>query len=216
MVFKHFYVFEKNIGKKLDKEAWDKLRREGESAFAIEHTKDLYELNCEKKSEYIFWAKRILQVKDIGTNFFSFGCGKGVLEWHLKKIAGDKIRVTCSDYTPEQIEKLKKVNTLCDAFLLFDMMRDDYEIIDCNSTVIIFRCSTELTVQQFKEVFRKLYNRGIEKIIFVPTEIITFKEGIRRYKVFFREWIKGNNLTFCGWSYSEAEMEKMFSDYYDI
>ena len=192
------------------------LRESGESAFAVEKTRELYELNCEKSSTYKFWAERILQLHDIGTKFFSLGCGKGILEWYIKRIAGDTIDITCSDYTPQQIESLKKVNLLCDSFTTFDMLEDDYEKISLDSTVIIFRCSTEMTIQQFKSVFEKLYSRGIERVVFVPTEIITFKEGLRRYKVFLKEMIRGSKLTFCGWCYSEKEMKRMFCEYYDI
>ena len=109
----------------------------------------------------------------------------------MKKIAGNGIELTCSDYADWGLERLKKVFLDCDNFKTFDMSVDDYSTIDKDATVIIFRCSTEMTIRQFKYVFKKLRERGVENVIFVPTEILSLKEGLRRYKVYLREVLRG-------------------------
>ena len=216
MAFRHYYVFKDDIGKKLGKAGWETLRNGNENAFALEDDKVAYESNCEQRIDYKTYAIKILQMCASNDNFISFGCGKGILEWHMKRQAGDRIRVTCSDYTPQQLEKLKKVFVDCDSFLLFDMLEGDYSQVDKRATVIIYRCSTEFTYKQYRQIFKKMYDRGIETIVFVPTEIITIKQGLRRYKAYAKDLLKGRKLTFCGWNYLEKELVSMFDDYYVI
>lgn len=216
MAFRHYYIFEDEVGKKLGKNAWEMLRNGDDSAFSIEEDILSYEKNCEKSEDYRFWANKILSLDGISNNIVSLGCGKGILEWHLKRIAGRSLRITCSDYTPHQLEKLKKVFTDCDDFLLFDMLNGDYGEISKDATVLIFRCSTEFSKRQFQMIFKKMHDVGIRQIIFIPTEIISLKEAIRRYRVYIKEAIKGHKLTFCGWNYNEKEIRKMFEKYYKI
>ena len=196
MAFRHYYWFDTEIGRKIDKAGWDILREEDKSgAFSIEPSVEQYEKNCESAHGYNMWARKILELKGISNKLFSIGCGKGILEWNLKKIVGDTVNLTVSDYASNGLERLKRVFTNCDNFCLFDMLGEDYSAIDKGATVIIFRCTTEITIRQFKYVFKKLSERGIEKVVFVPTEIISFKEGLRRYKVYLREIIKGGAET---------------------
>lgn len=215
MKIKHYYFFEdvqtKMSGRKINAQNWDILRcDEKKSPFAIERTVEEYEENCRKSVEYEKAAdilcKLIVSYGD--GKLVSMGCGKGILEWHIKKKLPD-LNIECTDYTEKSVKLLRNVFTECNNISVFDMLNGDYGKWK-GATVLIYRVSTEFTSKEWKTIFDKMYHAGIESIIFVPAELLTFKTMFGEKTRKLINFLKGNPTTFCGWMYSKSEFLKMF------
>lgn len=215
MRIKHYYYFEeiqsKMSGRKINAQNWDVLRSdEKKSPFAIERTAEEYEENCRKSVEYEKAATILCELISSYENnkLVSLGCGKGILEWYIKKKLPD-LKIECTDYAEKSVELLRNVFTECNNISVFDMINGDYEKWK-GTTVLLYRVSTEFTLKEWKMIFDKIYYAGIENVIFVPTELLTFRimreEKIRK----FMNLLKGNPTIFCGWMYSKNEFMKMF------
>lgn len=229
MVQKHYYFFGDEMQKKmkgdsLNEENWDILRNdEVDGPFSIEKTIESYEANCKKSTSYEGVAKIIIQElekRKSDRKIISLGIGKGILEWHLKNLK-PSLRVECTDYTAEAIERLKTVFVSMDAGYTFDMLNGDYSSLGVDSILVMFRVSTEFDRDQWHGVFQKMYNAGIKNIIYVPAGLDTKKEMLKEKINHFRFVIRGKKDIFCGWLYSEDEFESMFrgkeaTPYYDI
>lgn len=215
MKVRHYYNFERNDFKELNKSKWDMLRTEKVSGpFSIERVCDKYENNCEASLEYKEAAREICEIiagyKSNGKRLVSLGCGKGIVEWHIKKMMPN-LYLKCTDYAREGLELLEKVFVECDEFCVFDMLKsEDYKVLKKDDIVLMYRISTEFTLSQWKSIFSRLYDVGIDNIIFVPTEIMTIRIALNEKKRQFMNWIRGKENTFCGWLYSYDEYPKIF------
>ncbi len=222
MICKHYFYFGERLASKLEgnylnEDNWELLRNdEEEGPFSIERTKEKYEENCKKAISYKEAANIIvnyLQEKDLTKKtIVSLGSGKGVLEWHIKQI-NPQLTVSCTDYTKEAIAALKNVFPSVDEAYPFDILNDDYSKIGADSTIIIYRVSTEFNRQQWIDIMSKMYNSGIERIIYVPVRVETFLSMSLEKMRYIINVLRGRKPTFCGWLYSESELNKMFKDY---
>lgn len=215
MKIRHYYFFgrEKAMDT-LSAENWDELRLdEKPGPFSIERNIDDYEKNCTLSVEYYEAAEAIVRLWDeykLGKRLVSLGCGKGIVEWHIKKLMPE-LYIKCTDYATESLELLKKVFVECDEFKKFDMLStDDYKELRQDEALLMYRVSTEFSFEQWKEVFEKLYEGGVQNIIFVPTEVLNFSIAINEKKNHLANWVKHRKNTFCGWMYSRKEFEKIF------
>jgi len=217
---KHYYTFDKSIQAKfseneLNRSNWDILRNsEDNGDFSIEKTVEAYEENCRKQSAYADAANIIIDMikeKDLVPNgIVSVGVGKGILEWHIKQVCPN-IRVECTDYTKEALEKLGAVLKNVDSIQEFDMINGDYTVFPSGSIILMFRVSTEFDRKQWDAVFAKMYGAGIENIIYVPTEVASLRHMLSEKKNHIKNVLRGRKDTFCGWLYSENEFINMFS-----
>lgn len=215
MKIKHYYFFEetqsKMSGRKINAQNWDILRCDNnKSPFAIEKTIEEYEENCRISFEYEKAATILCKlISSFGNNtMVSLGCGKGILEWHIKKKLPD-LYIECTDYAEKSVKLLRSVFTECNNISVFDMINGDYKKWK-GATVLIYRVSTEFTSKEWKVIFNKMYEAGIENVIFVPTELLTFRIIYGEKLRMFMNFLKGNPTTFCGWMYSKSEFLKMF------
>ena len=220
MIQKHYYYFGKSIqdkmdGNSLNEKNWEILRNnEADGSFYLEKTVEAYELNCMNAHSYEKMANIIVNEFDrqnYKTNkVISLGAGKGVLEWHIKRIKPE-LQVECTDYTTDAIESLKRVFINLDAGYTFDMIDGDYQKLDRNSIFIMFRVSTEFNRDQWLRIFKKMYEAQIEHIIFVPTGLDRKREMIKERLLHIRNMFLGHKDIFCGWLYSEDEFLKFFN-----
>lgn len=221
MKIKHYYAFEeKDSGQKhldeLNASNWDILRTNKEaSPFAIEREISDYERNCNSCLEYKEAAKiicKLLNDYQLKKRIVSLGCGKGIIEWHIKQLIPE-VYMKCTDYTRESMKLLEKVFTSCNEFGIFDMLnKDNYKHLEQNDILLMYRVSTEFSIDQWKAIFDYLYQEGgTEYVIFVPTEILTLRIAINEKKVQFYNWLKHRKNTFSGWMYSKKEYVKIFA-----
>lgn len=215
MKIKHYYFFDREQAMEaLNADNWDMLRLDDKPGpFSIEREISDYEKNCLRCVEYKEAAENIVRIWNeykLGKRLVSLGCGKGILEWHIKKLMPE-LYVKCTDYAKESLKLLEKVFIEGNEFEAFDMLNaGDYSELKQNETLLMYRVSTEFSLEQWKEVFEKLYGGGIQNIIFVPTEVLTLSIAMNEKKNQLANWIKRRRNTFCGWMYSKEEFKKMF------
>lgn len=221
MKIRHYYFFGDEIQGKLtegvlNEDGWDLLRRHGDNAFSIENDIRKYEKNCMQAVEYQESAFQICDIlKKNNTNkVVSLGCGKGILEWHIKKQM-PQIHMTCTDYASEGIEQLKRIFPTCDEILRSDMMGVDYSIWK-GATLLMYRISTEFSKQEWQSIFYKMHEGGVERIIFVPTEVLTLRIAFNEMKRHFINRLRRRKDTMCGWMYSKKEFIDMYGKSYSI
>lgn len=215
MKVKHYYNFNDFDFEELNETNWDLIRTNNvPGPFSIERDIDEYEKNCNNSPDYKQAAKLICEIigdyKNEGKRLVSLGCGKGIIEWHIKETLPN-LYLKCTDYTIEGLELLKKVFVKCNEFSVFDLLREeDYKILKADDIILMYRVSTEFTSKQWGKIFDKLFDRGVENIIFVPTEIMTLRIAVNEKKRQILNLIKRKKNTFCGWLYSYGEYLKMF------
>lgn len=219
MVQKHYYYFgeeltEKIIGESLTKKNWDIIRNDvAPGPFSIEPTIEQYEENCRNTISYRDSAIKI--VKYINNNWdnkriVSLGVGKGILEWHLKN-ESDDLKIECTDFAEEGIEKLRNVFIKADSIYSFDIKNGNYKSINRDSIILMYRLSTEFDRSEWHDIFKKMYEAEIERIIFVPTGLDTEESMLEEKKRHERNQFKGRKDIFCGWLYSRDEFLSMFN-----
>lgn len=131
--------------------------------FGFEKIKEEYIKNIKNKKDYRKKASiiaRILKKSNVKT-VISMGCGKGILEYYLKKLLPD-ITIVCTDYTKEAIKTLEKYSN-CDRFEVFDMLKGDYSQFGKDTCLIFHRVEPELDLKQWKNIFKEIYkNQGLK------------------------------------------------------
>ena len=220
MKFKHYYSFSTKINdgthssQNVDLD-WVSLRIMGDRAFALEDSKEEYIKNAKQTSIYKEFAQEILNVLGGAKRLCSMGVGKGVLEWWIKVLAPE-LELCCTDYTAQSLEKLKGYFPECNKIQVFDMLRGDYSLWAKYDAILMFRVSTEFDVDEWESIFDKIALAGIKKVVFVPTELMTFKDIARELCLRIRSRCRGEKSVFCGWMYSETEFEMMFDKFFNV
>ncbi len=212
MKIKHYEIFKAELpGSRLDQETWGALRMGSDYAYGIEENAQSYEQNCMQMKSYQTAAKKICGIvkRSHCRHIITFGGGKGILEWHIKKLL-PQVYLECTDYAKESIDKLKKVFLNCDALYAFDMLKGDYRNFDKKAFFIFYRVSEELNFKQWCQCLKKLYAAKIETVIFVPDELATAAVAKREWKKHWKNKLARKKDVFCGWIYSEETIEKIF------
>lgn len=217
MKTKHYFVFDKEVQNKfnnnsLNSENWEALRLDEEPGeFSIEKDIESYERNCMNAHKYRDAAKVVYELISSrgGGKTISLGVGKGILEWHLKKI-DPQLVIECTDYTENALEQLKMVFKDMDAAYQFDILNGDYTELDRNSIFIMYRVSTEFSLEEWYKIFGSMYNAGITYIIFVPAGLCNVWDIAKEKIKHAINIILRKEDVFCGYLYSENEYMKMF------
>ena len=225
MKCKHYYRFDdaeykKLGGEKLDKDGWNTLRLSLDSgSFALEKEKELYEENCLKEVSYENMAKAIAkQLKEYGVKrACSLGVGKGILEWHLKRI-DPNLCVECTDYTVETLDILRKVFPSADKYYQFDMMQDSYGklSIGTEDVLVVSRLSAEFSKTEWKKIFQRMAEENVKQVLFVPIGIDNAASMVSELLRHYANLVLRKKDTMCGWLYSENEFLAFWRDYYSV
>lgn len=170
---KHYYWFPTEEQRVLDKSAWESLRESNDerlNAFSLEQSKELWERKCRDADEYRFFAEQIARHLPREANVYSFGIGKGFLEWNLRRVRRD-IGITGTDYTERTLNRLREYTDEIQ-FRVFDLLKDDYSELNCTEKdyCILFRISTEFSKSEWRDIIRRMGAAGIKHVLFVPTE----------------------------------------------
>lgn len=213
IIVEHYNCFSSDL-ERLDKNEWEQLRNsteKDEKTYSIEENREDYEKNCERIPVYKEAAELICSIleQENMKSVVSMGCGKGILEWHIKKISS-KINVECTDFVESAMEKLKKVFVSCDKFSTFDMKNGDYSVFSPDKLLLFFRVSEELSYEEWCQTFRNMKSAGIKNVIFVPDAIATPELRDNYEKMHLENKAKGKKETFCGWIYSEDVLREIF------
>ena len=219
MPTKHYFVFNNfEPISQLNKEAWDSLRVGTENpAFQFEATLKEYESNCARRTDCREMAKAIRDaILSIGagvSSVVSLGAGKGIVEWHLKKLL-PSLPMICTDYAESGVASLRQLFPACDKVMVFDMLKGDYSVFGKDAVLLMNRVSTEFTPTEWKQIFKSCRSSGVKYILFVPTEIASIRLKTMETLRHLARRVLRRRDTFCGWLYSRREFDRlMLLDY---
>jgi hypothetical protein len=213
---KHYFYFGEEVQKKmqsgkLECNGWEVLREQGDRNFSVDKSIEEFRNTCHNADSYAKMAKVTSNVLDrYGHNrVASLGIGKGIFEWHLKNF-NPKLYVIGTDYTKQSIKLLRQVFTECDELKVFDMKNNSYRELGAEC-LIMYRVSTEFNYEDWCEIFEKMYNDGVQSIIFIPTELLNIKSASIEILLRLKNKIMGRKEIFCGYMYSLGDFKKIFS-----
>ena len=219
MPTKHYFIFNNSEPiSQLNKEAWDSLRVGTENpAFQFEATLEEYEANCTRRTDCREMAKTIRDaILSIGAGVSSVvspGAGKGIVEWHLKKLL-PSLPMICTDYAESGVASLRRLFRACDKVMVFDMLKGDYSVFGKDAVLLMNRVSTEFTPSEWMQIFRLCKSSGIKYILFIPTELASIRLKTMETLRHLARRVLRRRDTFCGWLYSRQELELMIGVYY--
>lgn len=219
MAIKHYYSFKGSsvFGSLLSSQNWDAVRMDPtQTGFAFESSREAYDCACAVRGDYAESTQMVLQSLEeyglLAWPLVSLGVGKGILEWHLKRLRPE-LRLWCTDFAPTSVRMLADYLPDMEETFTFDIVNGDYRIFDSSSTLLMYRISTEFSATVWRQIFRKIRAAGIKTFIFVPTEIATFKIKLLEVLSRLKAFLLGRRQVFCGWLYGDSEIRSFFDGY---
>lgn len=120
----------------------------------------------------------LLEKHNFSKQLISFGVGLGALEYHVKRLKPD-LKVYCSDFNVEAVERLKAVFNECDGIYRFDLMAGSYRQVfpgvQDGALLMIHRMDPHLNDEQWIQVFHRLAEDTARNILFVPHRLLTLR-----------------------------------------
>lgn len=216
ITIKHYFKFGELIGidnTLITEQGWDQVRcSNDDTPFSIPADQSVYIQKAQQT--WVKEARDIVRLSyDKGfTKILSFGCGCGYLEYNIKQYA-PAIHMTVTDFNINSLNRLKKIHDLYDELKQFDIKKDSV-IYSENMLCLLFRLDTELTDNEWNQVFHKMKDSNVVYVLIVATEILT----LRRY---LKESIKHllrnvESYTFCGYIRNKNGLEALWADSYDV
>lgn len=222
LTLKYYHYFgdlQKGLGDDLNTtESWDALRtkRGVKGLYYIPEDREIWQNICLSNEPLKSKAKDIVEL--VGPKFdciHSFGVGAAYLEFLIKK-EKPSLGMTCSDFTPQGIARLKKVFVEADEITNFDMLHGDWGTVDPECICLLHRVDTVFDDEQWEAVFCKMKDAGIRNALFIPSDILTLKKilyQLFKYAIFkiFR-W----KMTFSGFLRTRERLASLMNEYYEI
>lgn len=210
MKIKHHSIFKELSTQKID---WSKLRiNKNEKGYYLpnDFSQYLEDRNLEEKYDEIINNIENLVNRHKIDRIISLGSGVAALEYHLKKKLKLKVEVSDCD---------NSINIL-DSFKIFDKvfvldLKDNFKInCDKNTLILLSRVDTELSDEELKSLFYKLYKLNINYIYFIPAQVLNFSTLIIEIKTFIYSILLRKKLVLCGYSRSKLSFASSWNFYY--
>jgi len=224
ITMKHYYYFGRNsqaVGKNLLlPSSWDAIRTDDnqETPFSVPKERDKWVEKCRNHKSM---ADRAMAITDFLKSqrskyqrVNSFGVGGGFMEYNLKKNYPE-ILLNCSDFTPKTVQRLKEVFLEADNIEVFNMMNDRWVNSGSDTLYLLCRLDADFSNEQWDIIFRKIHQRGIENVLFVPCDVSTIRFLIREKLGYFIQLLKGRKMTFAGYLRNKDQLKSLFEKYYN-
>lgn len=125
--------------------------------------------------------------------------------------------MAASDYNPEGVARLRRVFIESDRVECFDITKDDWSEIQPagnNAAVLMYRVDPQLSDKEWRAVFERMAQGGIQNILYIPSNEISFQYlTVYWLRTMFARW-KGDSLSFAGYIRSAKAFPVMWSDLY--
>ena len=222
LTLKYYHYFgdsKEDLGGNLNTcNAWDILRtKEGvQGPYYIPEDRETWQQTCLSHQQLKVKAQDIVMwVKPRFNCIYSFGVGAAYLEFLIKKDA-PSLRVKCSDFTPQGIDRLKKVFIEAEEIFTFDMIRGDWKMIDPKSLCLLYRVDTVFDDEQWRKVLEKMKRAGIKDALFIPSDILTFKKVLYQQCKYAIFRLLRRKMTFSGFLRSKQRIVSLLGEFYEI
>ena len=233
LTIKHYYPFEESTAFLKDEElnssdSWDALRK-NHPHFSISENREEWlkaaELQVKKDGQDGGMIKRAHEVAKIIdklgiTSLFSAGVGGAGLEYQIKKMR-PSIHLTCSEYAPQNVERLKKVFLEANEITLFDMKNDDWSNalkvgVELEKQLcLLYRVDIDLTNDEFQKIFKKMHDAHIENVLIILCGRLTFRGLLNRFFQRLSWKIHSVPFKFAGYLRSLETFPKFWKYFYE-
>ena len=221
ITLKHYYYFgpvREKVGHTLDSDSWDSLRvLTDDPHFSIPDSRDSFGLTAEKVYNQDIVQQIVLLIKARKyKRVISFGVGRAFLEYNIKRVLPE-VHLSCLDYSPKAIERLKQVFPECDEIGCFDMRTDIYiKYSEPDTLFLFYRISTEFSNDEWERIFGRLYDDNILSVLFVPTEVANTWDIIKNLLRRTLYQLQNKDVTFAGYIRNRESLEQLYSPKYKV
>ncbi|OGG53728.1 hypothetical protein A2851_02475 [Candidatus Kaiserbacteria bacterium RIFCSPHIGHO2_01_FULL_53_29] len=151
------------------------------------------------------------------SSLFSVGVGGAGLEYQIKK-ANPDLQMTCSDFSPNSVDTLKKVFTECDSIRLFDMKNKDWSpalqgVSADKQLVLMNHVDIEFTNNELREMFQNMHDSGIRNILIVCNRL-TARGLLSRFVDRLIRRLKGEHFVFAGYLRTKKTFPPLWGSLY--
>ncbi len=143
----------------------------------------------------------------------SVGAGRALVEYHIKRLAPE-LHLTCTEYSPKVVERLKRVFEEADEVTEFDITSSPWSRFRPGSLVLFNRLDTELDDRQWREVFRNTASSGVKDILMVATGFLTPRTLLAEIWSRVVGLIKRRRLTFAGYTRTKARFCELWQPHF--
>ena len=217
LTVRHYYNFGAQtgiVGGDLTSEvAWDRLRLDSSlDGFALPRVRSAWLELCEGDREARRRAEHVARVVSDGahTSVISIGVGRAHLEYWLKRLRPD-VRLTCLDYAQRTVEVLQGLFQECDAVETFDLRVARWPAADGKALYLCCRVDTELSDAEWVQVFRRMADAGVRRVLFVPSGFLDGRTAAREAVGRLRSLLSGRHSTFAGYLRTKAAFRQLWS-----
>jgi hypothetical protein len=203
LTVRHYFDFGPDrqvVGSDLGRpEAWDALRTRTSGAFALDETREEWELTAHEHPELQARARRINEVLERQSvrRLASYGVGGATLEWWLKRLAPDRDLVV-TDYAAATVERLAGIFTEAEC-LRHDLFADAPLEADLH---MFHRVDTEFTNRQWRKVFQRFARLPV---LFVAAGVVDVRGALAEVRKRLRP---GSSR--AGWVRSPGSIEALW------
>ncbi len=230
---KHYQVFGESKKDLRDNalvsvESWDTLREnhphfsisskreEWLKAVNLEVVKDGQDKGLVSRSRDIVNLFKREKIKSV----FSVGVGGAGLEYNIKKQMPE-LNIFCSEYSEKNVEVLKKVFVEANSVVVFDILKGDWQAIkntylqNSSNTLLMYRLDAGFTNEEWREIFESIYNSGVERIVYIPTTLLTAFSVFNRKKRELGWFLKKEPVSLAGYLRTKKEFESFWDGLYE-
>jgi len=197
--------------------SWDALRTGDDDTWqSIPKDRSMWVARCQQKPEIAVNAKAIVDlVKREGFySIISVGVGAAYLEYNIKKLH-PALSLTCSDFTPRSIDRLRDVFLECDSIEVFDMLKDQWQPRQ-NALYLLYRVDTEFSDEQWKGLFATMSESNINDVLFVPSVFLGWRFFIKEKLVNLWHRLKGYRIMFAGYVRTKDTVKTFWISHYHV
>ena len=223
LTLKYYHFFgdkEKELGDNLNNpESWDLLRVDDEenNPFIISKKREEWIKVANGNRSLRLRADSIVSIlKENDFNkVHSFGVGAAHLEYLIKHNFPE-CEISCSDFAPQGVARLKKVFEEARDITSFDMLKGDWSGVSKESLCLLYRVDTVFNDEQWSEVLKNMQKAGIKNILFIPSEILTLKKIIYQKTKYFLFKVLRRKTTFSGYVRTKQRFLSLLKNGYSI
>ena len=220
---KYYHYFDdlnQEVGNYLNTpEGWDVLREKGKginSYFFIPEEREAWQQKALADQELTLRARSIVDfIKDKFQSLHSVGVGNAHLEY-LLKLYNPAMKLTCSDFAPKGIERLKQVFKEANRVFAFDMFKRDWRDVNGEDLYLFYRVDTVFDDNQWADVLAKMSQAGIKNILFIPSEILTLPRILKLKIKYFIFALLRKRVTFSGFVRTQKRFITLLSGSYQV
>ncbi len=229
---KHYQVFGDSKNHLKDNalvsvESWDELR-ENHPHFSVSSDRQEWlksvELKVTKDGQdngLVERAKDIVSLlkKENIKSVFSVGVGGAGLEYQIKKQMPE-VNIYCSEYSQKNVDTLNKVFVEAGAIVTFDIVKGDWNIVkntylqNSSTALLMYRLDAGFTDAEWRHIFETIYESGVERLIYIPTTLLTVFSIFNRKKREMVWHFKKEPVSFAGYLRTKKEFESYWEGLY--